>query len=285
MDETTNGVQRIASIALVVADMAAARAFYEQALGFSALQSANGGTVLVLGAQRIALESAGPQARPYPEPRAANDPWLQHFAIAVSDMAAAYARLSLYPQQPISDGGPQLLPPSSGSVTAYKFRDPDGHPLELSHIPGSAWDHASAPGPFLGVDHTALAVRDLEASIAFYKHALGFAIGGRFLNRGPEQDRLDGLCDVALDIVVLTTPGPGPHIELLNYRRPVSTAAPVEPRAGDIAATRTVMEAFDIQHVKDRLTRNAIPWVAEGEGLRLRDPDGHLIEIRAAPPL
>ena len=31
--------------------------------------------------------------------------------------------------------GPQLLPPSTGSVTAFKVRDPDGHPLELSYNP------------------------------------------------------------------------------------------------------------------------------------------------------
>ena len=49
--------------------------------------------------------------------------------------------------RPISEGGPQLLPPSNGAVRAFKFRDPDGHPLELIWFPpgqGRAVWHAGA---------------------------------------------------------------------------------------------------------------------------------------------
>ena len=47
-----------------------------------------------------------------------------------------YARLSAHAGwTTISTDGPQLLPASSGGVTAYKFRDPEGHPLELIAFP------------------------------------------------------------------------------------------------------------------------------------------------------
>lgn len=239
----------ITGIDLIVADVDRAVAFYT-ALGFVA--DTDG---LRFGRFRLGLIAAGPEAAPYPAPARANDPWFQHFALAVGDMAAAYAALIALGHTPISTGGPQLLPPNTGSVTAYKFRDPDGHPLELSYIPGSDWLRDAAPGAvFLGVDHTAIAVADLPASMAFYA-GLGFVEIGRSLNQGPEQDRLDGLDGVAVDIVALGQPGPGPHLELLAYRTP----APAPRRSialGDIAATRTRLD---------------------GPPATRHDPDGHTL--------
>ncbi|THD80504.1 MAG: glyoxalase [Phenylobacterium sp.] len=257
---------RIARIGLTVGDLAAAAGFYCDALGFepagAAARTGARAQLLRLGEQEIELIAFDAPGRPYPEPRAANDPWFQHFAVVVSDMDAAYGRLARHGQRPISRGGPQLLPPSTGSVTAYKFRDPDGHPLELSHIPNSDW--AARPGrPFLGVDHSAIAVADLAASIAFYE-GLGLSVAGRGVNQGPEQDRLDGLDGVVLDIVSLTTPEPSPHIELLHYRAPPSTAAPRRFAPNDIGATRLVMQVGGV----------APPGP-------IHDPDGHLLELVA----
>ncbi len=76
-------VTRIAGIGLNVADVARAGAFY-RALGF-----AGEGGRLAFG--RVQLELTPATGAPYPEPRAANDPWFQHFAIAVADIEAAAA--------------------------------------------------------------------------------------------------------------------------------------------------------------------------------------------------
>lgn len=122
----------ITGIDLIVADAARATAFYI-ALGFTSDDKD-----LRFGSVRLRLIPAA-GAAPCPVPAAANDPWFQHFAIAVGDMAAAYPTLLDLGHTPISHGGPQLPPPNTGAVTAYKFRDPDGHPLELSYIrPGRA---------------------------------------------------------------------------------------------------------------------------------------------------
>jgi catechol 2,3-dioxygenase-like lactoylglutathione lyase family enzyme len=223
----------------------------------------------MLGSQQIELV-AQPHAAPYPEPPAANDPWFQHFAIAVADMSAAYEQLSRFSPEPITLGGPQLLPPSTGSVTAYKFRDPDGHPLELSYAPISSWSHVKAfdGAVFLGIDHTALAVRSLEASIAFYAR-LGFQLSDRSLNQGPEQARLDGLVDAVVDIATLLTPDAGPHIELLHYRSPAS-AHWRELAPGDIAATQTVLIALG----------TTPPNEASDQAISGKpDPDGHLLRF------
>lgn len=254
---------RIAGIDLIVGDLARSVAFY-RGLGFIADAGPHrvGAARLWFDDFALTLNTAAPGARPYPEPRAADDPWFQHFCIAVGDMPKAFNRVGTLGATPISRGGPQLLPPSTGSVTAYKFRDPDGHPLELSVIPGSAW-LADAPDDamFLGVDHTAIAVADLPASVAFYEQ-LGFAVSGRSLNRGIEQDHLDGLAGVAVDIVAMALPASGAHLELLKYRTPKPVAAPPIGEC-DIAATRTVIAG--------------LPGAAQ----QLHDPDGHAISMRS----
>ncbi|MBV8971591.1 MAG: hypothetical protein JO290_04795 [Sphingomonadaceae bacterium] len=230
-------VRAIAGIGLNVADVARASALY-RALGFADGGGSGAGARLTFGGFVLDLTAATGAA--YPAPRAANDPWFQHFAIAVADIAAAAEIALAAGATPISHGGPQLLPPNTGGVTAWKFRDPGGHPLELSLIPGSRWLSEARPGQvFLGIDHTALAVADLAASQAWYE-ARGFREVGRSLNTGPEQDRLDGLAGVAVDIVALASAAGGPHLELLGYRSP--RPAPARPVGdGDVAATRTLI--------------------------------------------
>ncbi|WP_174285046.1 VOC family protein [Sphingomonas bacterium] len=267
---TSPRIGHIARIALNVRDLDRAIAFYTGALAFVIEARSANGARLALGSEWIEL-ILRPDGAPYPQPRAANDPWFQHFAIAVADMAAAYERLARVSPEPITRGGPQLLPPSTGSVTAYKFRDPDGHPLELSYAPASDWARLPNPGGavFLGIDHTALAVRSLAPSIAFYT-GLGFRLGAQSLNEGPEQARLDGLDDAVVDIVTLLTPEPGPHVELLHYRSPGAPAVR-ECAEGDIAATQTL------------LAPSGPPASGQGDAAIpcLRDPDGHLLRLTA----
>ncbi len=67
---------------------------------------------------------------------AANDTRFHHFAIVVADMTHAMKQLASHPGwAALSRNGPHLLPQSSGGVTAFKFCDPDGHPLELLQFP------------------------------------------------------------------------------------------------------------------------------------------------------
>ena len=224
---------KIAGIRRNVADVLRSTRFYET-LGFeldAPGQLSFGGFTLELTA------AAGAS---YPMPRSANDPWFQHFAIAVADIEQAAATALAAGAAPISRGGPQKLPPNTGGVTAWKFRDPDGHPIELSLIPGSKWLRSAPPGAVcLGIDHTAIAVLDLDVSQSWYA-ARGFRETGRSRNRGIEQDRLDGLDNVVVDIVALASSTVGPHLELLCYRTP--RAAPpqlIDDR--DIAATATLL--------------------------------------------
>ncbi len=257
-------------IELTVGDLPRAEHFYTEALGFTlvARGAVDPGPRLLLGAeaieqavlrrgeQTLALQAFRPAGAPYPAQTSANDQAFQHFAMPVADMQAAMARLSAFAPAPISSAGAQHLPQRSGGATAFKFRDPDGHPLELIEFP----DHAQG-----GIDHSAIVVADVDRSIAFYRDTLGFAVAARQRNAGPEQDRLDGLADVSVEVVALQPGFPTPHVELLAYRSPpVRPASPAEP--SDIRATRLVLATEGL----------------EAPVKLIHDPDGHLLLLQQA---
>lgn len=262
---TAGHAWRIRHVSRNVHDLSLAVDFYRDALHFVLLEETRhdhpgGGSRIArmrLGEQELCLVAFDSHGFPYPSRHSAADPWFQHLAIVVADMPAAYAQLCRYTFEPISVGGPQTLPPNTGSVTAFKFRDPSGHPLELIHFPvgvGDArWQRDG--GLFLGIDHTAIVVTDLAQSLAFYRQ-LGFRVLSHSHNRGPEQQRLDGIANADVEVVALATATDvPPRLELLCYRAHAGDAAAIAP--DDMAADRTVIEMED------------------GETALVQDPTGH----------
>ncbi|MEO8813026.1 MAG: VOC family protein, partial [Caulobacteraceae bacterium] len=216
-----------------------------------------------LGDWRLWLVVARLGAAPYPPASRSNDLWFQHFAVVTADMSGAMKRLAAAgPIDAIGTGGAQKLPPGDGGVTAFKFRDPDGHPLEFLSFPlGAAPERWARPAEgrlILGVDHSAIAVADTAASVRFYGQRLGLAVSERTLNRGSAQSRLDDLPDPVVEVTALSPAGRnGPHVELLCYSQPPGGRPAIGRIAdGDIAASRLVFEAD------------------EGGG-PMADPDGH----------
>jgi catechol 2,3-dioxygenase-like lactoylglutathione lyase family enzyme len=225
-----------------------------------ALLGLTGGGVRVplgLGEQRLDLDSFDVQGRPYPRGSTAADLWFQHCALVTDDAAGAWKHVVGIGGRPISTGGPVQLPPATGVAAAVKFRDPEGHPLELLQFPPQSAGRWRATG-LLGIDHSAISVSDVDASCRFYE-ALGLSVHGRTLNEGPTQVALDGLPSVKVDVVPMLPHRATPHIELLGYRHPSGGSAG-QLQANDIAATRIV-------------------WAADRDQL-LRDPDGHLHLLR-----
>lgn len=263
--EYTTSVERFVALHRSVADLQRSAAFYCQALGFEVVDKAAHEIMLALDAQRIVLVQRRsavtvPQV-PGPDVR------FQHVAIVAADMEAAFTRLQAFAPVAISRGGPQRLPAASGGVCAFKFRDPDGHALELIEFPpgqgAPCWRNTTrgVAGPTLGIDHAAISVSNVDLSIAFYER-LGFSVQSRQLNRGPEQARLDGLDDAEVEVVTLTPSQEStPHLELLGYRAP-------EPWQGGGAA---------------QAAADALVWHAPaGQPMELADPDGHLHQLLAA---
>ena len=211
---------------------------------------------LYLGKSRIDLDQFDTPGRPYPTDTNAADLIFQHLALATDHAAAAWALARAAGAVPISRAGPVTLPAASGGVTAVKFRDPDGHPLEFLEFPPGANPNWSGRG-VLGIDHSAVSVADADVSRRWYE-AHGLRSGRATLNEGPGQVALDGLDGAVADVVPMQPALHPPHLELLGYRHPQARShAPLT--ASDVAATRIV-------------------WVAGGDAL-VRDPDGHFHQL------
>jgi catechol 2,3-dioxygenase-like lactoylglutathione lyase family enzyme len=291
--------ESIVSISRVVSNLGRAESFYRSALGFRAV---SGGPVdpevlralgatertanevrMRIGQEDLVLVQFDPAGRDYPAGSRSNDFWFQHLAIVVSDMDEGYARLrSIDGWLPISVGGPATLPASSGSVRAFKFRDPDGHPLELLWFPPGrgrpVWSEraraALSDEPFLGIDHSALAVNSTRRSLAFYR-SLGLHIAYRSLNGGPAQSRLDGLTPARVRVTGLrpaSTTGPG--LELLAYRprgRPRETFS-VTDLSTDWTTLSAVMAGST--HSAAAAAKGHAPALLK-KTTALSDPEGH----------
>jgi catechol 2,3-dioxygenase-like lactoylglutathione lyase family enzyme len=246
-----------------------------------------------MGRTSVELVAFDPPGLGYPAERASNDQWFQHLALVCRDIAAARTRLEGGSPGVITEGGPVLLPPNTGSVTAFKFRDPEGHPLELISFPDGVgapvWHQIPGPG-ILGLDHTAISVMDVDRSIAFYTELLGFRVGGRTLNKGPEQDRLDGSTGCEVDVVALEPASVAtPHVELLHYRTPPGRLLTADVRSNDVASVRQVHSVDGLDALVARFERADVRFVSPGvvtsrsggRAAAVRDPDGHMIILVA----
>jgi catechol 2,3-dioxygenase-like lactoylglutathione lyase family enzyme len=281
-------IQRLASFGLTTPDAHQLSRFYARALDFRVLGTERragsdferltgvaGGASLItlgLGDEVVELQQFDRPGRPYPDSAVSSDLYFQHFAIVVADIQIAYQRLvSAGGWTAISADGPQRLPASSGGVTAFKFRDPDGHPLELLAFPDGRmpghWQARSRGNLFLGIDHSAISVANSAASVAFYER-FGLRVAAHSLNTGPEQNRLDALSHAQVEVTALEPAQTTPHLELLCYRS-VTRGESTIVRSNDVAATHLVFEADGPSSGGATAPQGLI------------DPDGHRLVISA----
>jgi len=296
-------------VSITVADLPRTAAFYrdqlgleigpEQTLGDPAWNTLLGldeattarAVDVTVGEKTLKLVAFDPPGAPYPGERASNDQWFEHVALVAGDITAMWKQLEEGPPGVITRGVPVLLPPNTGSVTAFKFRDPEGHPLELIFFPkgvgAPVWQRRTGVG-ILGYDHTAISVMDVDRSLAFYTNLLGFHVGGRSLNQGVEQDRLDGLGNCEVDVVALQPAKVAtPHVELLHYRTPRGRTLTAEVKANDVASARQIHKVDDLEALVGRLEAEGVTLVSPGvvtlkgggKAAAIRDPDGHMIVL------
>lgn len=299
-------VTRLLNVSLTVENLRQAAAYFHDSLGLEpgpertlddpaynrllGLQPETTARALDIraGAQTLEIVEFDPPGAPYPAD-AANDQWFQHVAFVCRNIDVAAQLIPSGGANRITRGGPALLPPNTGSVTAFKFRDPEGHPLELIEFPDGIgapiWRERAGSG-VLGYDHTAISTLDLDRSLAFYVDLLGLRVGGRSLNRGETQSQLDGLNDVEVDVVALEPASVAtPHVELLHYRAPPGRALASPLRANDAASVRQVHEVYDLDALVARLSAAEANFVSDrvvklADGRRaacVRDPDGHML--------
>ena len=304
--------QAVDSIGVTVSDLERSKAFFRDVLSFTLEREfeSSGREVelltgvfgartktarLRLGRESIELtEFLAPRGRAYPADTRGNDQWFQHIAIITSDMDAAYRRLRERGVTHASTG-PQRLPdwnPNAGGISAFYFRDPDGHFLEILQFPlgkgEPRWQEKTAL--FLGIDHTAIVSRDTDRSLRFYRDGLGMTIAGGAENHGVEQEHLNNVFGVRLRITTLKA-AQGPGVELLEYLAPRDgRPAPLDLKANDLAHWQTTIVAA----APAALLRSTFGgWLVSPDvvtppslfnfarGLLVRDPDAHGVRVIA----
>ncbi len=310
-------VQSIASVGFTVSDMDRSVSFYSDVLTFKKVGDVEvdgpeydqlwgifGVRARVvrmqLGEQQLELIQflSPPDVRPIPAPSYCNDLWFQHFAIVVRDMEAAWAQLRKHHVRQISPR-PQTIPDSNqaaAGIKAIKFRDPDGHNLELLWFPDGkgnpVWKKLGT-NLFLGIDHTAMTVRSTESSTKFYRDLLGMTVAGGTLNMGTTQQYLDSLPGARTRVTGLAPKMGPPGLEFLEYELPTAGRPfPTDSHPTDLWHWQTTVVVPDVEAAASAL-RGAAQFVSSSvvvlpdktlgftRGVLVRDPDGHALQIIA----
>jgi catechol 2,3-dioxygenase-like lactoylglutathione lyase family enzyme len=306
-------VTAVRGVEMVVSDLNRSRAFFES-LGFTARREVElsgpaeeqrtgvprarvRSLELTLGTERLILRQFLNPAvgRPVPPDSRGNDLWFQHIAIVVRDIDRAYAWLRAHRVSHVSSG-PQTLPSwneRAAGIRAFYFADPDGHTLEIIQFPeGKGERRWQTPASctrtpvelcqFLGIDHTAITVRDTDASLALYRERLGLRVAGESENYGPEQEQLNGVFGARLRITALRA-SRGPGIELLEYLSPRGgRAAPSDARSNDLAHWQIDVEASETSAVWSAVNASGgrgVTRAAAGHEALVRDRDGHALFV------
>lgn len=281
------GIKSVVGIMQVVSDLEKMVPFYTQLLEFTEHERVHWpeevcqklfkinntkATIanLQLGNESLFLIQFTPnQAQPHLE-TFSNDHWFQHIAIVVSDMEKAYARLMQNSVTAISESY-QTIPasnPAAGGIKAFYFKSLDGHPLELIYYPPGKgkpeWQNKKSL--FLGIDHTAIVVRNTEASAQFYRETLGMEKIGESINSGEEQDKLANLLHTKVQITSYAY-SQGMAVEFLEYLSPLGGRRRPKTEIPHLVETQTVIVVGSLKIKPIHLTFT--------QGTTLVDPDGH----------
>jgi catechol 2,3-dioxygenase-like lactoylglutathione lyase family enzyme len=102
------------------------------------------------------------------------------------------------------------------------------------------------------LDHVSVVVDDLEDAVAFFT-TLGMTVEGKAPIEGPWVDRINGIDDVRVDIVMMKTPDGHGRLELTKFRSPklVDLRPAIAPP--NALGLRSVM--FTVESVDDTVAR------------------------------
>ena len=123
--------------------------------------------------------------------------------------------------------------------------------------------------------HFAIAVADLEATLAWYCEHLDFTVETRFR-----------LPDAHLDIVKLISPT-GVRLELLKSRAPNAATAQNAPRGSEPGSKHVCFEVRDIEQAAEEMRRRGIQLVQSPKVIEesrekncwITDNEGNMIEF------
>jgi len=102
------------------------------------------------------------------------------------------------------------------------------------------------------LDHVSVVVDDLDSAIAFFTE-LGMTIEGKAPIEGPWVDRVNGIENVQVDIVMMRTPDGHGRLELTKFRNP--KLVEIEPAMAPPNALGLRSLMFNVESVDDTVAR------------------------------
>ena len=239
-----------------------------------------------------------PEGRPIPRDFRSNDRTFQHIAIVVTDIDRAYQHLRQFNVRHTSTS-PQQLPQWNeklGGVKAFYFKDPDGHNLELIEFPPDKADDKwlqSTDKLFLGIDHSAIGVKNAEASFPLYRDCLNLELMLQAENYGTEYEHISCIFGARVQVNSMKPPS-GIGFELLEYISPTDGRdMPIDTKANDLWHYQTVIAVSDLESMERQLRSLPCSFISPGivemsanelgikKALAIKDLDGHVLHLIA----
>ncbi len=250
-----------------------------------------------LGDEIISLmEYLTVEGRPLPRDSGSNDRIFQHIAIVVKDMDRAYEHLRQFRVRH-SSTSPQQLPEWNkklGGVKAFYFKDPDGHNLELIQFPPNKADAKwlqTTDKLFLGIDHSAIVVKDAQASFSLYGDRLGLKLMLQAENYGTEYEHISGIFGARVQVNSMKPPL-GIGFELLEYIAPTNGKdMPIDSKANDLWHCQTIIAVSNLETMAQQLRTSPCSFISPGivkmsanelgfaKALAIKDLDGHVLHL------
>lgn len=136
----------------------------------------------------------------------------------------------------------------------------------------------------IGMHHTGFVVSDIDASVAFYRDAVGLTLIGMRERDGGPISQILGYENTHIKIAEFHY-GNGHLLELIEYVNPPGADAHIQERNG-FGASHIAFEVDDIFAAYERLIRSGakrlnppIEIVDGKKGCYLQDPDGNWVEL------
>lgn len=136
------------------------------------------------------------------------------------------------------------------------------------------------------LDHISIVVDDLAAAIDFFT-ALGMTVEGRAPIEGPWVDRINGLKNIRVDIVMMKTPDGQGKLELTKFHSPKLVALKPAVAPPNALGLRSIM--FNVKNVDAMVARlrakggELVGEVAEYEDIYrlcyMRGPAGIIVAL------
>jgi lactoylglutathione lyase len=150
-----------------------------------------------------------------------------------------------------------------------------------------------APTDILGIHHTGLHVRDLEASVAFYRDLIGLEVLARRESKADYVAEIVGYPGAELRFAFLRHRSGGPILELIQYVDPAGE--PIDTATKNPGTAHVCFRTSSVEAVWRRLKAAGVSFKSAapveitagvnrgGRAIYLTDPDGITLELIQTP--